>query len=549
MPSVDAIERLIPERRLYLDGKVVEPEQAARISRIVVELADDHFNQCTVLFNDPDLELIQGNTLQPGMGLAVELGFVGKLKMVFDGEIVGLEPRLTRDKAPSILIKAYERIHRLALAPRTRSFQDSDTKAIVGTIAREHGLSPDAPAGSKGHLLQPNLSDFALLRKISSRNGHHLYLKDKKLVVGPPPSLGEMELGPASNVTRLKVRLRTTEQVPKVIARGWNWKDKKEIVGQAAPQGELGDGNTEAKPFARKDFFIAGPLFADQKDAETVAKATVSRIAERYAVASGEIIGNHDVIPGKLLVFTKFGELLDGKYRVTEARHEFDKKGYRVRFEAARVAKKKTQVPFKAAKSQAATAKQLKEDKAKQKKVEEQKQTIEFQLKNSQGKSQSGIKAEVLVQGEKKAQTINTDGSGGGRITDQPKGVNYSIKFLPPDSETEFSVQTSGGKKLEKVKAVVTSGKTGNQELEPSGGKFKPEGLDYGDNYNVLLTASETVEFSVQSGGGKAVGNLRALVEFESGRTQDVKSDSNGNFKVEGFHEDEVFSVTLFPPS
>ena len=32
MPSVDAIERLIPERRLYLDGKVVEPEQAARIS-------------------------------------------------------------------------------------------------------------------------------------------------------------------------------------------------------------------------------------------------------------------------------------------------------------------------------------------------------------------------------------------------------------------------------------------------------------------------------------------------------------------------------------
>ena len=41
-------------------------------------------------------------------------------------------------------------------------------------------------------------------------------------------SLGEIELGPASNVTRLKVRLRTTEQVPKVIARGWDWKDKKE---------------------------------------------------------------------------------------------------------------------------------------------------------------------------------------------------------------------------------------------------------------------------------------------------------------------------------
>lgn len=342
------VEKLVPDRRLSLDGQVVAPEMQARISRICVDMSEDLFNQCTILLTDPDLSLINGGELTAGVGVFVELGYIGKLVPVFDGEIVSVEPRFVRDKPPSIVIRALERLHRLALAPNTRSFQDADAAQVVKALAQENGLSSDAPSGSKGHFLQANVTDFQVLRKIASRTGTRISLEGKKLVLGPPPSFGELELLPDSGLKRLKVKLRTTEQVPKVIVRGWDPRQKKEIVGQASPKGELGDGAKEAKTFDRGDYFIEGALVQDMAEAELIAQAAVNRISERFATAEGEIPGAADLSPGKILAFDKWGELLDGKYRVTESQHEFDKRGYRVRFKASRVAKKKSTVPFKA---------------------------------------------------------------------------------------------------------------------------------------------------------------------------------------------------------
>lgn len=364
------VEKLVPDRRLSLDGQVVAPEVQARISRITVEMSEDLFNQCTILVTDPDLTLINGKELTAGVGVFVELGYVGKLLPVFEGEIVSVEPRFVRDKPPGVIIRALERLHRLALSPNTRSFQEVDAAQVVKTIAQEHGLSGDAPSGSKGHLLQANVSDFQVLKKIASRTGTRISVDGKKLTLGPPPSLGELELLPDSGLKRLKVKLRTTEQVPKVITRGWDPRQKKEIIGQATPKGELADGTKEAKPFDRGEFYVEGPLVIDTAEAEMISRAVVTRIAERYATAEGEIAGAADLHPGKVLSFDKWGELLDGKYRVTDAQHEFDKRGYRVKFKACRIAKKKSAVKFKApppAEQSAAAAAKKKAEEAKKK--------------------------------------------------------------------------------------------------------------------------------------------------------------------------------------
>lgn len=342
------VEKLVPDRRLSLDGQVVAPEIQARVSKITVDMSEDLFNQCTILVTDPDMTLINGKELTAGVGVFIELGYVGKLLPVFEGEIVSVEPRFVRDKPPGVVIRALERLHRLALSPNTRSFQEADAAQVVKTIAQENGLSGEAPSGSKGHLLQPNITDFQVLRKIASRTGTRITVDGKKLTLGPPPSLGELELLPDSGLKRLKVKLRSTEQVSKVVVRGWDPRQKKEIVGQATPKGELKDGATEAKPFDRGDYFIEGSLVQDMAEAEAIARATVTRIAERFATAEGEIAGAADLLPGKILSFDKWGEMLDGKYRVVEAQHEFDKRGYRVKFKACRVAKKKSAVKFKA---------------------------------------------------------------------------------------------------------------------------------------------------------------------------------------------------------
>lgn len=543
--SASALERLTPDRRLHLDGKAVAPELGARISRVVVELADDAFNLCTITFNDPDMSLVSGDTLTAGMGLGVELGYLGKTKLVFDGEIVSLEPRFARDKPPGLVVRALERLHRLALSPRTRSFHDADVKAIATKIAHEHGLSADAPAGMKGHLLQPNVSDFSLLRKIAARNGHHVYQSGKKLVIGPPPSLGELELTPGQGLQHLQVRLRATEQVPKVIVRGWDPKAKQAIVGQASPSGEAAEGATAARPFGRTDFFIEGVHVLDTADANAIAKAAVARIAERYAIAEGSMLGDPEVVPGKVLAFDKLGELLDGKYRVTTARHEFDRRGYRVLFEATRVAKKKSAVKFKAPPpTKAAAQKAAAAEKKAKKELEEQKCTIDVTLKDGADKAVTGVKAIIEIKGEE-TKEASTDGSGSILIPELPKGVTYDLTFVPADAAAEFKVVDAAGQGLAGVKAKFFPEKGESQDVPNSDGAFTVEGLKFGEPYSVGLSGDSTAEFSVEDPQGQPVKGLAAIVEFPGGRSERLKADGAGGFKLPDLLEGEEYAVTL----
>lgn len=487
------VEKLVPDRRLSLDGQVVAPEMQARVSRITVDMSEDLFNQCTILITDPDMTLINGKELTAGVGVFVELGYVGKLLPVFEGEIVSVEPRFVRDKPPSIVIRALERLHRLALSPNTRSFQEADAAQVVKTIAQENGLSGDAPSGSKGHLLQPNISDFQVLRKIASRTGTRITIDGKKLTLGPPPSLGELELLPDSGLKRLKVKLRTTEQVPKVIVRGWDPRQKKEIVGQAAAKGELKDGATEAKPFGRGDYFIEGSLVQDMAEAETIAQAAATRIAERFATAEGEIAGAADLHPGKVLSFDKWGELLDGKFRVIEARHDFDKRGYRVKFKAARVAKKKSAVKFKApAPAPAETAAQAKKAAA----AAKLKPKADLDVARRAAKTNQDIatKSKSALDVLKKVQSAldNKDGS-------TAKQLFSSIKQLHGDVMAAVDSVKAYAKKADEIAKksdpeLKTIYETGKNAAESAANHAEKISKSFGEAYRALGAAVE--EFS-----------------------------------------------------
>ena len=59
------------------------------------------------------------------------------------------------------------------------------------------------------------------------------------------------------------------------------------------------------------------------------------------------MIGTADAVPGYQFALDKFGEQVDGTYRVEHARHEFSKHGYRLGLKAVRVAKKAPQAPAK----------------------------------------------------------------------------------------------------------------------------------------------------------------------------------------------------------
>ena len=114
-----------------------------------------------LVFNDPQQKLINGMDFESGTAIKVEIGFASKLQKVFEGEVVALEPQFRRDSPPSLRVVCQESLHRLALSQMTRAFNDVDDKEIANKIAQEHGLSADAPAGTKEHILQGNVTDAA----------------------------------------------------------------------------------------------------------------------------------------------------------------------------------------------------------------------------------------------------------------------------------------------------------------------------------------------------------------------------------------------------
>jgi phage protein D len=323
-----------------VDGKKLDLEVDARLTRVIIDLDADLFGKCTLILNDPKLALINGKQFACGVAVKVEIGFASKLSKVFEGEVVALEPQFRRDSPPSLHVICHESIHRLALSSMTRAFNDVDDKEIATKIAQEHGLTADAPAGSKEHVLQANVSDAAFLRKLAQKHSHTLRIEGKKLIIGPPPKGADVAIAPGDGLTKLKVKLTANSQVEEVTVHGWDPKTRQEIIGKAKPQGETGEG---AKKYGKgKTLSVAGhentPM--DVASAEAMAKGRLRKLSEGFVVAQGQMIGDPRVIPGSVLNLDKIGKEVDGGYRVDQARHEFSRHGYYINFKGTRVTKK-----------------------------------------------------------------------------------------------------------------------------------------------------------------------------------------------------------------
>ena len=333
--------RLVPDCRVSVGGARLGIDEDAQLTRIYVDLDADLFGQCRIVFNDPRLSLINGKKFASGVAVKVEIGFAAKLVKVFEGEVVALEPRFVRDAPPSLVVVCLETLHRLALSQMTRSFNDADDHEIATRVAQEHGLTAEAPPGTKEHVLQPATTDAVLLRRLAQKSGNALRIEGKKLIIGPPAKGADIAVEPGTGLRKLTVRIAAQGQVGGVAVHGWDPKAKQEIVGKASPEGETGAGARDHGGAASLAFAGRESQPADTATAESMAKGRLRKIAEGFATARGEITGDPRMVPGAVLALDKIDGQVDGSYRIDHAEHFFSKHGYLVKFRSVRVGRKK----------------------------------------------------------------------------------------------------------------------------------------------------------------------------------------------------------------
>lgn len=354
MPFANLDNPIVPVFDLIVDGTPLTAEAKAHISEVTV----DESVEWPSMFNleirssddleDTNLWIDDEAVFAVGKAVEVKLGYGDKLESVFKGEITGLEPSFQSSQLPVMIVRGYDRRHRLQRGRKTRTFVQQKDSQIASKVASEAGLTADVKDSSVTHdyVVQANQTDLEFLQERAVRINFEVVVEDKKLLFRPVLNDGGevLTITTEDHLLEFHPRLTSTQQVAEVTVRGWSPKDKKEIIGQGQVgdvKGEMG-GKTIGPKLAKTAFgasvgFLSEYPVMTQAEADQIAKAQFNDIALTLIDGDGVCFGRTDLRAGKVIKIDGVGKRFSGQYYVTGAVHRYNEHdGYRTHFTVRR---------------------------------------------------------------------------------------------------------------------------------------------------------------------------------------------------------------------
>jgi phage protein D len=297
----------------------------------------------TLTLHDRRLQYIDDAHIAPGVTVEIAAKAGQKSDPLFDGEIVELEPDF-RPGDPHLVVRAFDRLHRLARGRTVRTFVDYTEEDIVQKIVNEVHLEleMDTTTGVNPYVLQYNQTNLEFLRERASALGYIVFVRGKTLHFEKPKAVGSpIELEWGKTLRTFQPRMTTIDQVDDVTVRGWDPGTRQEIIGRAQ------DGNGATKVGDKKSGgavahaafdMEAHDLVADrpvrtQATADRMAQAVADRLTGRFIEAEGSCGGNPAIIAGASLNISAVGDRFGGTYLVTSAHHTYNAQtGYGTQF-------------------------------------------------------------------------------------------------------------------------------------------------------------------------------------------------------------------------
>lgn len=299
-----------------------------------------------------ELQWIDDSLFEPGNAVSIALGYDADLIPLIEGEITALEPEFASGSRPMLVVRGYDRRHRLMRGRKTRSFAEVTDSKIAGAIAQAAGLrfqgetEAKAKEQSRPYVLQHNQTDFEFLQGRAEQIGYEFFVEEGALVFRPMQPKGDST--PVSDPVTLdreldevafSPRLSAADRVSQVEARGWDPAKKAAFLGKAT----VGQSGIDTGPKASKSAFgastdaIADRPFLSQAEADLAAAARYKQRAVAYVTGDGSCRGNTGIRAGRTIALTGFGERFSGDYYVTSATHTYSPRGgYQTAFNVRR---------------------------------------------------------------------------------------------------------------------------------------------------------------------------------------------------------------------
>ncbi|SAK63031.1 Phage late control gene D protein (GPD) [Caballeronia calidae] len=346
-------DTLAPEFSLRVNGSPLPTEAAADLIDVVVLEDVDAMSMFTfslTCYDSAEMKVkwIDDALFREGNPVEIEIGYRDNKRTVFSGEITGLEPTFLESSPPTLTVRGYDRRHRLARERKTRSYTNVKDSDIASRLAATAGLTPQADDTkvTLPYLLQHNQTDLEFLLSRARRIDHEIVVDDRTLIFRPRRIDRDAALTLRREIELLDFRPRMTTmgQVEELLVKGWNAKDKKEIVGRAGTSdvkslmaGKASGASSVSGLFGKSGSASVVSAVQSQDDADAVARQRFGEMALGYIRCDGQCIGEPTLRAGVVVKIEGVGERFSGLYYVTSAEQRFSpKKGYRTRFAARR---------------------------------------------------------------------------------------------------------------------------------------------------------------------------------------------------------------------
>ena len=340
---------LTPIFKIKINGSDASSDFMKQMTECLVENSLHLPDMCSIRVTDKDFKLIDESYLNEGTPIEVSAGInrQGNPQRIFKGEIIGLECDAAAHGVPTLMIRAFNKAHRLHQGRRTRTFLNVKDSDLAQRIAGEAGLSAevDDTSAMYEHVLQCNQTNWEFLSLRAVRAGCRLYSDGDKLYFKKVSKSGTGEIAVKWGEELISFRPHTaaTAQVNKVVVRGWDPTKKQEIVAQvtissanSAPQaGSSTKPETAAGAIggSSSELVITDQPVYSQGEAQNIAQSVADAIAGDYLTAEGLCMGDPGLLPGKCLKVTNVGARFSGKYYVTATTHIYSPaEGYKTMF-------------------------------------------------------------------------------------------------------------------------------------------------------------------------------------------------------------------------
>lgn len=322
-----------------------------RIARIVIEGQRNMPAMCEVEFNDDDSAVTDNVLMRPGQTLKVESAPASEdptqtsLGPIFDGEVVAIEASFTPHGGKRVLLRGYDRSHRLHRTRQTRTFLMQPDNVVATQIASEAGLIArvDPTGAPQEYLCQRNQTDWEFLTERARENGFEVGVSMGQLLfrrAGPDPAAGvPQQLAYGDNLLSFRTRVTSAEQAKKTTVTAWNPLLKTAVMGVSPPPVPE---NTPKDPQLMP--MTVAARFGSSEDSRTdlpldlppaaIGHATARRnhTAGASFEAEGRCVGNPAMRPGGKVVVSDVGKTFSGTYTLSSVRHTFDGSGFYTTF-------------------------------------------------------------------------------------------------------------------------------------------------------------------------------------------------------------------------